>query len=245
MLLWLLLAGHMIADFYLQTTAFANKKTEKFSVLFAHSLVYAIVITGFTLSVVSPCKRVWGSIAIICVSHFIIDSIKVSVDKKWPDPGFRLITFLADQTLHIGIIAVVCRLGAPFQIREAVDIFAAKLFSGSPDKYLRYMLIVLTVLNPSSVLVKKVTACVLNKSGASDQENEPSVGRMIGYLERLIIVILILCKETGAIGFVLTAKSLARYKQLNEQGFAEKYLVGTLTSTIAAMDVTIMLRPKI
>ena len=36
---------------------------------------------------------------------------------------------------------------------------------------------------------------------------------MIGKLERLIIAMLVIYGEAGAIGFVLAAKSLARYKQ--------------------------------
>ena len=40
----------------------------------------------------------------------------------------------------------------------------------------------------------------------------------------------------GAIGFVLAAKSLARFQQLNDdKDFAERYLVGTLVSTLVAV----------
>ena len=41
--------------------------------------------------------------------------------------------------------------------------------------------------------------------------------------------------QFGAIGFVLTAKSLARYRQLETKSFDEKYLVGTLLSTFIAI----------
>ena len=50
---------------------------------------------------------------------------------------------------------------------------------------------------------------------------------MIGKLERLIIAMLVIYGEAGAIGFVLAAKSLARYKQFEDQDFTEKFLVGT------------------
>ena len=42
-------------------------------------------------------------------------------------------------------------------------------------------------------------------------------------LEREIILILGLMGQFGAIGFVLTAKSLARFRQLEDKEFAEKY----------------------
>ena len=73
-------------------------------------------------------------------------------------------------------------------------------------------------------------------------KKEPPVGRVIGKLERVIIAILVICNEIGAIGFVLTAKSLARYKQLNDQDFAEKYLVGTLSSTAIAIIMALLLK---
>ena len=41
--------------------------------------------------------------------------------------------------------------------------------------------------------------------------------------------------QFGAIGFVLTAKSLAKFKRLENKSFAEKYLVGTLLSAFIAI----------
>ncbi|HOD90893.1 MAG TPA: DUF3307 domain-containing protein, partial [Thermotogota bacterium] len=35
--------------------------------------------------------------------------------------------------------------------------------------------------------------------------------------------------------FILTAKSLARFKQLNDRDFAEYYLIGTLFSVLIAL----------
>lgn len=76
---------------------------------------------------------------------------------------------------------------------------------------------------------------------AANNEEAP-VGSIIGKMERLIITMLVLCNQIGAIGFVLTAKSLARYKQLSEKDFAEKYLVGTLTSTAIAIVAALLLK---
>ena len=40
----------------------------------------------------------------------------------------------------------------------------------------------------------------------------------------------------------MTAKSLARYKELNDKKFAEIYLVGTLRSIAIAIAVTYLLK---
>lgn len=62
-------------------------------------------------------------------------------------------------------------------------------------------------------------------------------GELIGKLERLVVVLLILFNQFAAIGFVLTAKSLARFKMFEDRDFAERYLIGTLSSFIYAIVV--------
>jgi len=42
----------------------------------------------------------------------------------------------------------------------------------------------------------------------------PAIGKWIGILERAIILIFVACNEITAVAFVLTAKSIARFKQL-------------------------------
>ena len=46
----------------------------------------------------------------------------------------------------------------------------------------------------------------------------------------------------GAIGFVLTAKSVARFKRFEDQGFAERYLVGTLLSVSIALVAALLIK---
>ncbi len=54
-------------------------------------------------------------------------------------------------------------------------------------------------------------------------------------LERLLIVALVLTNATAAVGFVIAAKTLARFKQLDDRQFAEYYLLGTLASVAVAV----------
>jgi hypothetical protein len=61
------------------------------------------------------------------------------------------------------------------------------------------------------------------------------VGEAIGILERLLIVTFVLTANQAAIGFVVAAKTLARFKQLDDRRFAEYYLLGTLASVSVAL----------
>ncbi len=62
-----------------------------------------------------------------------------------------------------------------------------------------------------------------------------NVGATIGILERLLVVTLMISGATLAIGLVVAAKTLARFKQLDERDFAESYLLGTLASVAIAV----------
>jgi hypothetical protein len=65
-------------------------------------------------------------------------------------------------------------------------------------------------------------------------------GRVIGILERLIIFVLVLKGEYGALGFVIAAKSFARFKELDNRKFAEYFLVGTLASVSSAVAIALI-----
>jgi hypothetical protein len=61
------------------------------------------------------------------------------------------------------------------------------------------------------------------------------VGATIGIIERLLIATFVLTGAQAAIGFVVAAKTLARFKQLDDRDFAEYYLLGTLASVAVAL----------
>jgi hypothetical protein len=66
------------------------------------------------------------------------------------------------------------------------------------------------------------------------------IGATIGALERLLIVGFVLVGAEAAVGFVIAAKTIARFKQLDDRGFAEYYLLGTLASVSVAFASAII-----
>ena len=69
-----------------------------------------------------------------------------------------------------------------------------------------------------------------------------NAGSIIGKLERIITAILLLGNQYSVIGLVLTAKSIARFKQLEDKDFAEKYLIGTLLSLSISLILTLLIK---
>ena len=72
-------------------------------------------------------------------------------------------------------------------------------------------------------------------------KQDQNMGLIIGMLERVLVVVFILVGQYSSIAFVIAAKSIARFKQLEDQAFAEKYLIGTLSSVALAMLTTALL----
>ena len=57
-----------------------------------------------------------------------------------------------------------------------------------------------------------------------------SRGKLIGYIERLLVIILTVIGAYPSIAFIIAAKSIARFKQLDDRNWAEYFLLGTLSS---------------
>jgi len=68
------------------------------------------------------------------------------------------------------------------------------------------------------------------------------IGATIGILERILIVVFVLTGSEAAIGFVVAAKTLARFRLLDDRDFAEYYLLGTLASVAVAIVTGLVAR---
>ena len=69
-----------------------------------------------------------------------------------------------------------------------------------------------------------------------------SRGRIIGILERSMIFLVVLSNQLSAIGFILTAKGVARFKDLEEKDFVEYLIIGTFLSALLALFVGLIFR---
>jgi len=69
-----------------------------------------------------------------------------------------------------------------------------------------------------------------------DKRIDPRMmGATIGVLERVLVIALMPGGGPAAVGFVVAAKTLARFRELNNKRFAERYLLGTMTSVTIAL----------
>ncbi|WP_084790032.1 hypothetical protein [Methanobacterium congolense] len=89
---------------------------------------------------------------------------------------------------------------------------------------------------------------ILKRSiGSSEDKNDmrqgiEGVGALIGMLERILIFSLVLVDQYAAISIVFAAKSIARFKELDNRSIAEYYLLGTFLSLTTAVIIGIIFR---
>lgn len=92
-----------------------------------------------------------------------------------------------------------------------------------------------------------------SKLETSDEKEEPASsiqldrrevgrGRMIGNVERFILLLLAIMASYPAVGFLMAAKGFVRAKEFENRNYAEYFLIGTLVSTALALVVGTLLR---
>ncbi len=91
------------------------------------------------------------------------------------------------------------------------------------------------------LLLNKYQIIGSTEASASESVSTKNIqrGKVIGVLERAVLYLLMLTGDYSAIGFVLAAKTLVRFKELEDsKDFAEYFLIGTL----ASLGGTILIR---
>ena len=213
-----LLCAHLISDFILQTDSVNKGKRELGIKGLCYQILHSITHAGISYLLVADWSC-WLIPFIIFISHFIIDLAKCRCCKD------SLLTFLADQFLHIAIIGVLwfSLYGEGIKLSHFYALYSAKFWLA----VMAYML----MLRPSSVLLGMFLKQWTPSSANS--QSLPKAGQWIGYIERILTLTFVFVGSFEGIGFLLAAKSVFRFGELNkakEIRTTEYVLIGTLAS---------------
>lgn len=233
-----LIAAHLIGDFLLQTdkickTKYSNKKFERLIGLGIHSGIQAILSYVFIGE-----WTLWIVPLIIFISHFLIDFVKVACNGK------RLPALLFDQLAHYIVIIALWGLLYTKGWCNTSTSYLSLSFWAILTSYI-------AVLAPTSILIKSfiefegwIPGQSLSPSETSQQEESlqglPNAGKWIGYLERVLILTFIYTGNVEGIGFLLAAKSVFRFGELNRTQdikVTEYVLIGTFVSFTIAIVI--------
>lgn len=220
-----LLLAHIIGDFFLQPIHWVKEKEKK--KLKSPKLYLHIAIHFALLFLILWDISLWPIILIIGVSHFIIDAIKLLLQKKKTK---RLIFFI-DQFLHVIVIVVT------YIIYTKTSIDFKSIFS---EQVLLLITCLVFLTRPVSIIMKTIfTKWNISKLTESE-ESLKDAGNYIGILERLLVFIFIITNHWEAVGFLITAKSVFRFGDLREskqRKLTEYVLIGTLISFGIAITI--------
>jgi len=240
--LLLALLAHNSADFLFQTKQMVRAKNRlKLSAFFVHALIFWITLLFLLQGYQYP--NVFWFASVLAISHLIIDLAKCLIMRRG-GKVLDLILFLGDQGLHL-LAIWFCWQNFAFESNPTVASFYQMLFTPNfplnlkpvPLPMLNHLLLAanlyIAVCAGGAILIRKILE-VLAPKVETTEENvlEPEkIGSFIGVLERLLMLFLVTNNALGSVAFILTAKSVARFSELNDRKFAEYYLIGTLLST--------------
>ena len=219
---------HIICDFYLQPNQWVEAKkkyTYRSTELYFHSLLHGVTLLVPAIALGIDWRSTTCLVVIVAVSHFIIDLWKVRARN-----GGKFSYFIIDQTLHVSVLVAIA-----FHMVDGVTIDAVlqdEKFSDGVVVVFAYLLI----LKPTSIVI----GSVLSKFPISDKDTTSisgliAGGELIGYLERVLILTFTLVGSYAAVGFVLAAKSIFRFGELNksdDRSMTEYVLIGSLISVV-------------
>lgn len=227
-----LLLAHIIGDFFLQSDDFCKRKLEK-GVKGPELYVHSFII--FVLSYIALFNwNAWCIAIIIGASHLIIDTLKCLIKKD------NLYSFAVDQLLHcivISAIAFVCSIKWTYYITLHE--------SFSVNQIIVITIAFLLCSKPANILIKYILR-LYNINSPSDNNSSTKLhsGALIGTLERWLIIVFVLLGHFEAIGFLLAAKSLIRFKD-SETLKTEYVLLGTLISVTIAVACSLLTKVSI
>lgn len=239
-----LFTAHIIADFLLQTDQDVKWKTRP-RVLFKHALIVT-VLSYLLLGVL----RAWPLILVLGLSHALFDFIKTRYASD------RLLFFVSDQLAHLAVIvaAVLVLLSLDLQPHP----YSLGNLLGRPF-YLGCALIagIIITIKVGGITVGYAVRPLLDEL---EQEWEQAAdenivnplergfaegGRIIGYLERALILLFVLVGQPSGVGFLIAAKSIFRFGELSDSSRrmeAEYIIIGTLYSFLFGLVSAYALR---
>ena len=211
--------AHFIGDFLLQPPSWVKaKQAKKLGAwqLYVHSLIHGILIL---ILVWDQKFIVWAGI--LALIHLMIDATKSLMqtrrNQRW--------LFFIDQLFHFISIYVIWLF---FENK-----FPSFSFLNN-EKIILLITLLIFLTRPMSVAVKIfISKWTPDTESGDDTASLQSAGQYIGILERLLVFIFMISNEWQAVGFLLAAKSVFRFGNLQEskdRKLTEYILIGTLVS---------------
>lgn len=207
--------AHVFSDYFFQTHKGAkdkNKKGFKSKFLMKHALITFI----FSWILSFDINFVLCSLG-ISITHYFIDGLKKQLNTS-------RFSFFIDQFLHIvAILFFVWCFEKYFISNKIIEITIH-------NKWLFLFLIYIICSKPANIFIRETFGASKIRSIDSSTSNElKNAGKLIGTLERILVLTFVIIGKWEVIGFLIAAKSILRYKDTDTIK-TEYVLIGTMLS---------------
>jgi len=226
--------AHLLADFTFQSDESVKEKNEngfKNLTMFSHLIIVLLLSWFFSFQL-----NFFIASLIITFLHYLVDGLKTVLIKK---DKLRKQLFFIDQIFHVIIIIAVVTLFAKYYPFNPVLIFTIN------TKTVLVAASYLFCTKPTNIIIKEILKAYkisLPSNASDDNPSEiPNVGKLIGNIERILALTLILNNKYEAVGFIIAAKSILRFKD-TENSKSEYVLVGSLLSFGIAILIGVLIQ---
>jgi len=226
--LWMTFAALVIVQvlfqYYCQPNSWLENREERG--LRSLSLIKHSVLQG----IVGCCVLAWITLDawslvslffLLALSHWLVDAMVYLM-------GFRVRALLLAQALHSIVLFLLAVHVHGIELLSLCDVFIKAI----ETKHLMIVIAYLFVLKPTSSMI---SAVLVKYSPINRKDNDGLIagGEIIGYLERLLILTFVIKGQFAVIGFILAAKSIFRFGELNNtvhRNLTEYVLLGSFLS---------------
>jgi hypothetical protein len=220
--------AHLLADYIFQSQGWSNGKSRKPVTKFHFYHVLVVFTCSWVLSL-DP--GYLGAALALTVIHFFTDVLKSYLVIRAKEKGINKNYFFTDQLIHLFFLIIIpvayqhwhgIHFVAEFPLKT-IAIVTAFVFCTKPAN-----IVIKNILTAFSIAIPtEEHPTVVRPEAPGTEKSLPNAGKLIGIMERVLTLALILVGQYGAVGLIIAAKSILRFKdtQMNEY-----ILVGTLLS---------------
>jgi len=220
--------AHLLGDYTFQSKKTAKSKAKKgFK---SKHLKWHILIVFVCSYLLSFDYRFLPAAILIGALHWVIDGFKPQIlASKRLHKG----AFFIDQLLHILIYALVSTTFVKLIGWQPI------LIDTTHFTYICLITVFLLCTKPANILIKEIFT-LFSVSFTEKSQDLPNAGRLIGITERWLVLVLIIIGQFSAVGFLITAKSILRFKD-GDYLKTEYVLIGTMLSFAIAIACALVI----
>lgn len=224
----ILLLAHLVGDYQLQSKWMVTKKKKVLWVMAMHSLINAAVVY-----LLLGRWTLWLVPLVVFVSHFLIDFARSKLKKD------GLGVYLLDQTLHLAVLGALIWF---YLVPLGITPYWFEAFPQAARSATVYLSAILLLTLAGGVLIGHfVHPFQLQIRDYYRKKGLNEGGKVIGWLERMLIFVFVLAGQYAGVGFLIAAKSVFRFGELKEsenRKEAEYIIIGTFASFLYALLVS-------